>query len=97
MFGGILKKLGTESYGISVTFSALALLCANDGDVVARASARASARQPIWRRFIDPPECAPAEASAEGGPARIYTGSALKSRQMRQIGRDYRPGCVRRP
>src|SRR6267142_3230227 len=54
MFGSILKKFGTESYGISGTFSALALLCANVG--VAR-SVTAMARRQTRQRFIDPPGC----------------------------------------
>src|SRR5882672_9610684 len=66
MFGGILKKFGTESYGISGTFSALALLCAKSG--IAK-SAMATARQLTRQRFIDPP----------GTGRRIYTGLAFKS------------------
>src|SRR5581483_8404802 len=46
MFGGILKKFGTESYGISGTFCAFAFACANAG-----AAAITSDRTPsaMWR------------------------------------------------
>src|SRR5258708_28844018 len=56
--GGSFRKLGTESYGISGTFCALALLCAKTGTantITARKDVRyrfmgTSSRQPTWRR-----------------------------------------------
>src|SRR5579884_858219 len=48
MFGGILKKFGTDSYGISGTFCALAFACASAGAAAAKIARTPSA----MRRFM---------------------------------------------
>src|SRR4051794_31000856 len=54
MFGGILKRFATESYGISGTFCALALLCASGRPPATRTAAAQTDAAQITRHFITP-------------------------------------------